>query len=466
MRVTLLGHASILVELDGAVCLMDPVFFDPFEEGAVVSYPARVVHPERLPPIDLLVISHRHPDHFDLRSLACVGRGCEVICPADPLIIYALRRLGFDKVHAVEPMGEISTAGFELYPTRSEAPSPREFGMVFRDGSGVFFNQVDTPLSDATIAGILERFGSPDLYFAMYASQNFEFFDSLSAAFPFATHERNLRTVLALAPRVVVPGSAGFRFRGEHAWLNAFLFPISAERFVADLASLAPTIAARLMKPGDTFEIRDHDVHQLDAAAACVATTVDDIHLIDFDPTAAVAPLHDPNPDRIPLPVLTETLDNFVAGDMGGWVSSGAVSDPVLRAYREARARYALGVVFPDASRRWYQFDFSQTALPEVRNSLVGHADITHRLAASALVGWIERRKSFFYVRTYSRRFSTLYRLIPAPPAIRVQPIVLPDLLMHYLLNVAPGWETAARRHVDLELEALAREGYPVAPPP
>jgi len=27
---------------------------------------------------------------------------------------------------------------------------------------------------------------------------------------------------------------------------------------------------------------------------------------------------------------------------------------------------------------------------------------------------------------------------------------------MHLLLNVAPGSETAARRHIDLELEALA----------
>jgi hypothetical protein len=40
-----------------------------------------------------------------------------------------------------------------------------------------------------------------------------------------------------------------------------------------------------------------------------------------------------------------------------------------------------------------------------------------------------------------------------------MQPLALPDLLMHYLLNVAPGSETAARRHVDLELEALARSG-------
>ena len=33
MRVTLLGHTSVLVEMAGAACLMDPAFFDPFEEG-------------------------------------------------------------------------------------------------------------------------------------------------------------------------------------------------------------------------------------------------------------------------------------------------------------------------------------------------------------------------------------------------------------------------------------------------
>ena len=69
VRVTLLGHASVLVEMEAATCLMDPVFFDPFEEGAVVSCPQRTVHVDRLPSIDLLVVSHRHPDHFDLRSL-------------------------------------------------------------------------------------------------------------------------------------------------------------------------------------------------------------------------------------------------------------------------------------------------------------------------------------------------------------------------------------------------------------
>ena len=36
-----------------------------------------------------------------------------------------------------------------------------------------------------------------------------------------------------------------------------------------------------------------------------------------------------------------------------------------------------------------------------------------------------------------------------------LKPIVLTDLLMHYLLNLAAGSETAARDRIDLELAAL-----------
>lgn len=235
MRVTLLGHASILVEIAGATFLMDPVFFDPFEEGSVVSCPKRVVYPEKLPHIDFLIVSHRHPDHFDITSLAQVDRGCDAICPADPVIVYALRQLGFERVHAVHPMGGIQSADFELFPTQSEMKSVPEFGMVFHDTTGTVWNQVDTFLAPATVDAITERFGQMDLLLTMYASQNFEFFESRSTDFPYETHRVNLENVVRIRPRAVVPGSAGFRFAGDQAWLNRFLFPISRARFLADL---------------------------------------------------------------------------------------------------------------------------------------------------------------------------------------------------------------------------------------
>ena len=463
MKVTLLGHASVLVEMTGATCLMDPVFFDPFEEGAVCSCPARVVYPERLPGVDVLIVSHRHPDHFDIASLDCVRRGCEVICPADPLIIYGLRRLGFERIHPVEPMGEISGADFELYPTRSEAPV-REFGMVFKDGSGVFFNQVDGPLSTETIDTVRARFGRPDLMFAMYASQNFDFFENQRALFPYETHCRNLDTVVRMRPRMVVPGSAGFRFCGENAWLNAFLFPISARRFAADVRALDPEIETGVAMPADVFEISGEKVCYMPRASTVAQLKEDDSHLIDFDPTAAVPPLADPNPDAYSASELEKITRHFIAEQLAAFAfGPDAAGDPVVRAHRQHRAQYAVGVVLPGRATRWYRFDFaSEPGGFSTSDGPGASSDLVHRVAASALCGWIARRKSFFYVRAYSRRFTTLYRLERAGDAARVTPVAIPDLLMHFLLNVAPGSATAARRHIDLELEALARrKGMP-----
>ena len=82
-------------------------------------------------------------------------------------------------------------------------------------------------------------------------------------------------------------------------------------------------------------------------------------------------------------------------------------------------------------------------------------ADLVHRIAASALAGWIEHNKSYFYVRAYSRRYGTLYDLTARGRQVRLERRPLPDLLMHYLLNVMEGSQVAAKRQVDLAIEAI-----------
>ena len=457
MKITLLGHAAVLVELAGATCLMDPVFFDPFEEGAVVSCPRRTTHPELLPPIDILVVSHRHPDHFDIPSLARVPRDCEAICPADPLIVYALRRLGFERVQPVHPMGEIRGADFELFPTASQIKGVREFGMVFHDASGTFWNQVDSFLSPGTIGAVRERYGRVELLFAMYASQNFDFFDSLSACFPHETHRANLETVLRIGPGLAVPGSAGFRFHGDHAWLNAHLFPVSRERFVADLARLAPALPTRIANPGDVLELADGIVRCHDAASPLAKMETNDTALIRFDPTGPIPSLTDPDPDGYGRPILQEQCDRFLGEGLAGYVREGYPSDePVVRAYREHRVRYTIELVYPGGEERWYCFEFDGTT-PRLDSGggAAPPADLVHRIAASALVGCLERRKSFFFVRGYSRRHGTVYRLVQAGEQVALKPVLLPDLLIHYVLNVSEGSEEAAKRRIDLAIEAL-----------
>jgi UDP-MurNAc hydroxylase len=196
----------------------------------------------------------------------------------------------------------------------------RDFGMVFRDHSGVFFNQVDSFLSSETIAAIGARFGRIDLLFAMYASQNFGFFESRATGFPYATHRRNLETAPELAPRLIAPGAAGFRFTGDHSWLNSFLFPISAQRFVADLRRLAPEVEATVMRPGDVFEIGGADVRYRRGASPYATTLCDDWELIEFDPTAPIPPLADPNVDGWPLAQLQRGIQASIVDQMGQFV--------------------------------------------------------------------------------------------------------------------------------------------------
>jgi UDP-MurNAc hydroxylase len=466
VRITLLGHASVLVELDGATCLMDPVFRDPFEEGTVVSCPRRAIDVDALPRVDILIVSHRHPDHFDVASLDQVARDVEAICPPDPLIVYALRELGFENVTPVAPMAPILGPDFELFPTRSELTSIPEMGMVFRDGSGTFWNQVDTPLADETIATVRHLFGTIDVLFAMYASQNFEFFESRATEFPYETHRRNLETALAIDPKVVVPASAGFRFCGEHQWLNPFLFPISRERFVVDLARLAPGVDARTMDPGDVLEIDGDKVVQHTHASNVARVVDDDTAHLAFDPTAPVPPLIDTNPDGYAHDRLAQ-LAVDVINELGAWFASAAACDDrVVRAYREDGVRYRIGLVFPDGSER--RLDLDCAAQPPRLSELSSPAsepDLVHRIAASALAGWAEHRRSFFSVRASSRRYGTAYRLRRDDATVALERRDLPDLLMYYLTYIAAGSEVSARSEVNQQIAALPTRRQPSTVP-
>ena len=77
LRATWLGHSTVLIEIDGARILTDPVW------GPRAS-PTRFLGPKRfqpvpvaltqLPPIDAVVISHDHYDHLDFSTIRALRR--------------------------------------------------------------------------------------------------------------------------------------------------------------------------------------------------------------------------------------------------------------------------------------------------------------------------------------------------------------------------------------------------------
>lgn len=80
LRVTWLGHSTVLVEIDGARLLMDPVWARRASPSSLIG-PRRFHEPplalEDLPPLDAILASHDHYDHLDRGVVRMLARSTD-----------------------------------------------------------------------------------------------------------------------------------------------------------------------------------------------------------------------------------------------------------------------------------------------------------------------------------------------------------------------------------------------------
>ncbi|MGC4093314.1 MAG: MBL fold metallo-hydrolase [Polyangiaceae bacterium] len=72
-RLTWIGHASWLIQLDGVSLLIDPILSESIGPGVSRFVPPALTR-ENLPHIDAQLVTHNHRDHLDLPSLRAVAR--------------------------------------------------------------------------------------------------------------------------------------------------------------------------------------------------------------------------------------------------------------------------------------------------------------------------------------------------------------------------------------------------------
>ena len=176
-RITLVGHATVLIQIGGLNILTDPVWS---QRCSPVQFagPRRVCAPgvwfDDLPPIDVVLLSHNHYDHLDVATMR------RLVARHDPLIVTPL---GNDTlVRQIAPKARIVTGDWwdeQQLPGVTVTFVPAQHwsqrgindrrmalwcGFHIRAGEHSVYFAGDTGYGDGSLfTAIRARLGSPDL---------------------------------------------------------------------------------------------------------------------------------------------------------------------------------------------------------------------------------------------------------------------------------------------------------------
>lgn len=246
MRIQYVGHATVVVDLDGVRLLTDPLLR------------SRVVHLRRsvrvdsgaLRGVDAVLVSHGHYDHLDLPSLEKLGKEIPVVTPKG--LGGLLRKRRFDHVLEVEEGETLRIGGLEIRAVHAEHdPGRGPFG------------------AKAAPLGYLVA-GSRSVYFA----GDTDLFDGMRDLAPVYVGlvpiwgwgpglggghldpTRAAEAVARIRPAVAIPIHWGtyspihLGLRGAPAFLR-----LPAAEFVAAARERAPEAEVRVLEPGESLEL-------------------------------------------------------------------------------------------------------------------------------------------------------------------------------------------------------------------
>ena len=261
MKIHHIGHASYFFETTNKRIIMDPLFFDPFEEGANVSYPQRTVDIGRFPAIDIIIISHRHFDHFDLRTLSLFDRNIPCVIPqGDEMIRKGLHILGYKHIREVDAGTRIKIGATIMTFTPSNVPFP-EMGVIIQDDMAKVWNCVDAVIDQEIVKEFINVSGKIECILATYNPLiQFELRSNQQHLFPFERYKNLVENVVAASPRIVVPSACGLRYP-IGSWQNHLGFPMTPQRFMNDIASIDSSLECLRLFPGDVLEINAGEYH-------------------------------------------------------------------------------------------------------------------------------------------------------------------------------------------------------------
>jgi len=246
MKVTWLGHSTVLLEVGGLRLLTDPVL------GRRVFLLRRLAPPvaaDAVDGVDVVLISHAHRDHLDQRSLKRVGAVSHVLAP--PVAAKSLSRHGVTGTHEVTAGSTVTVHGvtFEAVHARHDGrrgrrgPEAEAVGFVVRGGVSAYFaGDTDVYPQMAELKGSLDLALLP--VWGWGPTVGAGHMNPQSAA----------QALALISPRVVVPIHWGTL---APPWLRPSRTTLHepAKAFAEAAASLAPEVDVRVLEPGDSTTV-------------------------------------------------------------------------------------------------------------------------------------------------------------------------------------------------------------------
>lgn len=318
MKLVLVGHACWLVETADIRILFDPLLYDPNQADCYEVHPSRTVDIDALRDVHVVVVSHRHIDHFDVRSLCELSKQAHVLCPSDALLVSTLRSIGFERVEALQDWQSVRFGGTTLQATPSENKVP-EHGFVIADSGHGAWNQVDTQVSETTARRVSQLYGRLGVIICPWQPlKELEFQFNEDTSFPHRGYFDLLKQARLCDAEMLIPGASGFRYVQRSNWLNRLAFPVARDRFMQDLADSLPVGQLRLqgIDPGDEITCGPESPAVLRQGSPIVSSAAGEDRRIAYCPVDPFASLYKDGPDREPFACGIEEpigdLDRFI----------------------------------------------------------------------------------------------------------------------------------------------------------
>jgi len=249
MRITYVGHSTVLLELDGVRVLTDPVLR------------RRVLHIERrAPPVDLariadidvVVVSHAHHDHLDPPSLRKLGSRATVVVPRGARRFAA--QAGMTRVEEVAAGDRLSLAGVEIEvthadhrPGRLRHRGPAAVGFMLASTRRVYFP------GDTDLFPDMRKLGAAGIDVALLPVWGWGTRIGAGHLDP----RRAAEALELLEPRVAIPIHWGTFYPLGLRRFRPQLLTEPPHAFAREAARRAPSVEVRILAPGETTELTD-----------------------------------------------------------------------------------------------------------------------------------------------------------------------------------------------------------------